>query len=128
MSKPIRRSFTCPSGHRFDADVFRSANVTLQPGLKDEIRAGRFNRVSCPICGADQLADVPYLYHDMNAGRLIWVYPQSSQDQAASIRDKVRRSREIVGSVLPLPSPDAEPDVAFGLEDLLRILDGAESS
>jgi hypothetical protein len=127
MSKPIRRSFSCSSGHTFDADVFRSANVTLQPDLKDEIRAGRFNRVRCPVCGEDQPADVPYLYHDMDAGHLIWVYPRSSRDQAAAIRDKVRKSREIISTVLPVPTPEAEPDVAFGLDDLLRLLDDPAS-
>ena len=127
MSTPIRRSFTCSSGHTFDASVFRSANVTLQPDLKDVILAGRFNRVQCPVCGQDLPADVPFLYHDMDAGHLVWVYPQASQDQAAAIRDKVRKSREIVSTILPVPAPDAEPEVAFGLDDLLRILDHLRS-
>lgn len=121
MSKPIRRSLTCPSGHNFDAEVFRSANVTLHPDLKEEIRSGRFNRVRCPSCGQEVAAEVPFLYHDMDAGQRIWVYPASSADQSEAIREKIRRSRQIVDSVLPAAAAE-EPDLAFGLDDLNRML------
>src|SRR3989442_9749585 len=100
MSKPFRRSFNCPNGHAFDASVFRSANVTSEPHLKDTILAGRFNRVRCPSCAVEIDANVPYLYHDMTAGHMVWVYPAESADQAESIREKVRKSYEIVGTVI----------------------------
>lgn len=118
MSKPVRRSFSCSRGHAFDADVFRSANVTRQPDLKDQILAGRFNQVRCPQCGQDVAAEVPFLYHDEDAGRMIWVYPRSKADQADTIREKIRMSRAIIDSVLPA----SEPDLAFGIEDLVRLL------
>src|SRR6185436_11632325 len=59
----VRRQPTrvvCPQGHTFDADVYRSANVTKAPELRDEILEGRFNRTVCPICQAESYADVPF--------------------------------------------------------------------
>ena len=123
MSKPTRRSITCGCGQTFDADVFRSANVTLQPQLKDDILAGRFNRVRCPSCGREIIADVPFLYHDMDAARMIWVYPPGSAHKAEAIREKIRRSRQIIDSVLPAPASE-EPDVIFGVDNLIRLLNG----
>lgn len=118
MSKPIRRSFTCSCGQNFDADVFRSVNVTRQPTLKDKVLSGRFNQVRCPSCGKEHEAEVPFLYHDEDAGRMIWVYPRSSADRSEAIREKIRKSRAIIDSVLPA----ADPDLVFGLDDLRRLL------
>src|SRR5437870_7420647 len=101
MSKPIRRQFACPGGHSFEANVSRTANVTNEPQLRETILAGRFNRVSCPSCGREIDAEIPFLYHDMDAGYMVWVYPEASADQASQIRDKVRKSYELVGTVLP---------------------------
>ena len=125
MSKPSRRAFRCACGETFDADVFRSANETLQPKLKEEIVAGRFNQVRCPHCGRETHADVPFLYHDMNAGRMIWVYPEGSADQSEAIREKLQKTRAIVDGVLPRPTSPDEPDVVFGLDELVRLLDRA---
>jgi hypothetical protein len=128
MSKPTRRAFTCPNGHPFEASVFRSANVTSEPHLKDTILAGQFNRVRCPSCGVEIDADVPFLYHDMDAGHLVWVYPAASADHAEAIREKVRKSYEIVGTVLP-DNPDMPGRaVVFGVASLARWLDDVQST
>ncbi len=118
MSKPIRRAFVCPSGHPFEADVFRTANVTNEPELKDTILSGRFNRLTCPDCGLEINADIPFLYHDMDAGYMVWVYPASSAEQADAIREKVRKSYEMVGTVLPGESEGPGRAVVFGVADL----------
>jgi hypothetical protein len=122
MSKPRRHLFTCACGDTFEADIFKSANVTLQPHLKAQILAGRFNRVRCPSCQREIEAAVPFLYHDMSANLMVWVYPSGSAGNAAAIREKVRRSYEIVGSVLPHQAPAAGRDVVFGLEELLPLI------
>ena len=122
MSKPVQHSFVCSCGHAFEAPIFKSANVTLQPDLKAQILAGQFNRARCPVCQIELDAEVPFLYHDMDAGLMVWVYPRRMVGQAAAIRDKVRRSHAIVGTVLPLPgSPDA-CDVVFGVDELQGLL------
>jgi hypothetical protein len=122
MSKPTRRLFTCSCGEEFEADVFKSANVTLQPDLKSRILDGLFNRVRCPSCGIETDADVPFLYHDMAANLMVWVYPAASASQADAIRRKVRRSYEIVGSVLPHDTPEVGQDVVFGLAELRSLI------
>lgn len=128
MSKPSRQSFTCSCGETFEADVFKSANVTLQPDLKARILGRRFNRIRCPACRTEIDANVPFLYHDMNANLLVWVYPPTSVSQAEIIREKVRRSYEIVASVLPDAAPPAGHDVVFGLDELLSLIDRAPDS
>jgi hypothetical protein len=128
MSKPIRRSFNCPNGHPFEASVFRSANVTSAPHLKETILEGRFNRVRCPSCAVEIDANVPYLYHDMAAGHMVWVYPAERADQAEAIREKVRKSYEIVGTVIPdQPDPPGRA-VVFGVARLAEWLEMASST
>jgi hypothetical protein len=128
MSKPVRRTFACPNGHRFEADVFRTANVTSEPHLKDTILAGRFNRLGCPICGQEIDADVPFLYHDMDAGYMVWVYPSKSADQADAIREKVRKSYEILGTVIPDQPDTPGRAVVFGVADLAAWLADTQST
>jgi hypothetical protein len=123
MSKPKRSSITCSCGFTFDADVYRSINVSAEPHLKSQILAGQFNVVRCPACGREMAADVPFLYHDSDAGLMVWVYPSSSAGQADQIQDKIRRSREILGTVLPPSTIDANREVVFGIEELLSWLD-----
>jgi hypothetical protein len=122
MAKPVRRTFACPSGHEFEANVLRTANVTIEPDLKDLILAGRFNRLGCPSCGQEIDANLPFLYHDMDAGYMVWVYPASSVDQADAIREKVRKSYEFLGTVIP-DNPDTPGRaVVFGVADLVAWL------
>lgn len=118
MSKPIQHPFVCSCGHSFEAAVFKSANVTLHPHLKAEIFSGQFNRVHCSRCRKEMNADVPFLYHDMDAGLMVWVYPLAKASQAAAIRDKVRKSHVIVETVLPLPGAPAGSEVVFGVDAL----------
>src|SRR5579859_6540622 len=110
MSKPKKSIFTCTCGHQFEAEVYRSANVTLDPDVKSRILSGQFNRVTCPACGRELDANVPFLYHDMQAEIMVWVYPIARSPEAPIIREKIRKSYEIVGSVLPEQSPGAGRD------------------
>jgi hypothetical protein len=128
MSKPVQRSFACSCGETFEADVFRTANVTLQPDLKRQILAGEFNHAACPACGRRVDAAVPFLYHDMAAELLVWVYPPTSEEQAEAIREKVRRSHEIVGTVLPVPTESSRRPVVFGVAELLPLLGDAPTT
>ena len=123
MSKPKRCSFVCSCGQAFEADIYKSVNVTAQPELKEQILAGRFNQVRCSACHEVIDADVPFLYHDMNADVMVWVYPSSMVDQADAIRAKIRRSHEIVGSVLPYPNTSDDRDVVFGVDGLRALID-----
>ena len=122
MSKPSNAPVTCSCGLTFSSEVFRSANVTLQPELKDRILDGRFNRVRCPACGRESDAAVPFLYHDMSAGLMVWVYPADRVEEASSIREKIRKSFEIVGTVLPHDPADDTQDLVFGIDELRSLI------
>ena len=122
MSKPKRIPVRCSCGITFDADVYRSINVAAEPRHKAIILAGQLNVCRCPSCGRDVDADVPFLYHDSDAGAMVWVYPSSSRDQADQIREKIHRSREILGTVLPVAPIDSQRDVVFGIDELIHWL------
>ena len=122
MSKPKQSAIRCLCSTTFDADVYRSINVSTEPELKAQILADQFNQVRCPSCGRAFGADVPYLYHDSDAGLMVWVYPTSSAVHADQIREKLRRSRAMLGTVLPAASIDANRDVVFGIDELMSWL------
>jgi hypothetical protein len=98
VSKPIQRDFRCICGRAFSAPIYRSANVTLDPVLGDRIVDGTFNLVACPGCGREWLAEVPFLYHDMQRGLALWVYPVADEPRAEEIRDRLRRVAAILSS------------------------------
>lgn len=98
MSKPIQKEFLCDCGRAFSAPVYKSANVTLDPALGDAIAAGRFNLVACPECEREWSAEIPFLYHDMDRGFAIWVYPEGDASRADEIRARLRRVAQILSS------------------------------
>lgn len=111
----------CPEGHELEADVFRSANVTRSPRLRDEIATDRFNRLLCPTCGAEFYADVPFLYHDMATALRVWVYPERDRHAAEDILSKIRRAAAIANTVLP--TDRSGPELIFGLDELRALIE-----
>lgn len=115
-------TFRCQHGHHFDAEVYRSANVSQTPALREEILSGRFNLVRCPSCQAESYADVPFLYHDMATAVRVWVYPEANRPAAAEILGKIRRAAAIANTVLPTDRNG--PELVFGLEELRQVIGG----
>ena len=98
MSKPVQKDLVCECGKSFTALVYKSANVTLDPGLGLAIAEGRFNVVECPSCSRRWSADVPFLYHDMEAPLAVWVYPVADAPRAAEIRARLQKVAAILSS------------------------------
>ena len=120
----MRRELTkivCPDGHTFEVDVYRSANVSRAPALKDEILGGRFNLVTCPTCQAESYADVPFLYHDMETQLRVWVYPERDRPAEEQILEKIRRAAAIANTVLP--TDRSGPELVFGLPELVVLIE-----
>ena len=115
-----KTTVVCPNGHRFDADLYRSANVTQAPALRDEITGDRFNLTTCPECGAESYADVPFLYHDMGSGVRVWVYPERDRHAEGEILQKIRRAAAIANTVLP--TDRSGPELVFGLDELRTLI------
>jgi hypothetical protein len=119
----VRRQPTrlvCPQGHGFEADVYRSANVTKAPELREQILDDRFNRAVCPICRAEWYADVPFLYHDMGSALRVWVYPERDRSAREQILEKIRRAAAIANTVLP--TDRSGPELVFGLVELRALI------
>src|SRR5205823_3563554 len=110
----------CPIGHTYDAALYRSANVTRAPDLRDDIVGGRFNFSTCPICGAESYADVPFLYHDMGSALRVWVYPERDRPAEQEILTKIRRAAAIANTVLP--TDRSGPELVFGLDELRELI------
>jgi hypothetical protein len=121
----VRRELTkvvCPEGHSFEVDVYRSANVSRAPALKEEILGGRFNLVTCPTCQVESYADVPFLYHDMDTQLRVWVYPERDRPAEEQILQKIRRAAAIANTVLP--TDRSGPELVFGLPELVVLIEG----
>jgi hypothetical protein len=114
-----KTAVVCPAGHRYEAELYRSANVTRAPGLRDEIVEGSFNWSTCPVCGARSYADVPFLYHDMGSALRVWVYPERDRPAEGTILEKIRKAAAIANTVLP--TDRSGPELVFGLAEL-RVL------
>ena len=98
MSRPVQKDFHCDCGRAFSAPVYKSANVTLDPSLAEAIASGSFNVIACPSCDREWPAEVPFLYHDMQRGLAVWVYPEADAPRAEEIRARLRRVAEILSS------------------------------
>ena len=65
MSRCVMVGITCPEcGHAFEAPVWGSVNVTLDPELKAKVLSGDLWLCICPACGSSGQPDWGTLYHD----------------------------------------------------------------
>jgi hypothetical protein len=113
-------SLVCPAGHRYEADLYRSANVTNAPDLREAILADRFNVTSCPVCQVESYADTPFLYHDMGTGLRVWVYPERDRSSEPAILEKIRKAAAIANTILP--TDRSGPELVFGLGELKELI------
>ncbi len=106
MSKYQDAVLTCPSCNKeFTSKVWQSANVTIDPYLKDEIKQGTFNLVHCSECGSFGLSSDPLLYHDMEKNLMIYVIPEGSHDELQQgMREMEATTRELTLGGLPHPN------------------------
>jgi len=77
MSRLIEIDLECPScGFGIEWPVYTSANVTLDPELRDMIFSDELNRFICSECGDVSIAGVSLMYHDMLRKFAVWFCPQ----------------------------------------------------
>lgn len=121
MSKPVERVFRCTCGQEFTAQVYRSANVTLDPALGEAIAADVFNLLACPRCGRAWTAEISFLYHDMERDFAVWVYPEADEARSKEISARLRRAAQILTSSLGADLGEAGGSgtrVVFGMRAL----------
>ena len=67
MSKSRKINFQCEHCNRtFEAEIFDSVNVTLDPELREKVLSGDIYLYKCPHCNKINIIQYPILYHDMN--------------------------------------------------------------
>lgn len=117
---------TCACGHVFKAKLHQSANVTINPDLRRIILTGEMNVVTCPSCGARFHVEMPFLYHDMAKGEMVWVYPQARAGDSAAVDEEVRKRWAELKRSMPAEVRDRLADhyravkVVFGMDALIE--------
>ena len=140
LTKQIKREIQCLCGAYFEATLYTSVNVQLNPVLKEELLDGRLNLVTCSECGREQHVEIPLLYHDMERRIAIQVFPEERKDQAAEIVKEAEDMATIMKALLSGRFSEhggspravkritdyfdylANPHIVFGLDELAQLV------
>ena len=77
MTRSIAQPITCPEcGETEVTDLWERINVSLDPGLRDEVVSGAVNRFECTSCGFEGQIEKPLLYEDPHRGIALYVAPR----------------------------------------------------
>ncbi|MEF2559936.1 MAG: CpXC domain-containing protein [Eggerthellaceae bacterium] len=116
MTKIEPVDVTCPNcGASGVYDRYASANVTLNPSLKDRVMDGSLFVYECPNCGNKLRVVTSCLYHDMRKRLLIQLSPEVEDD--AELRDMLDTLTEN-GVNLSFTDEGYEVKVVADLNDL----------
>jgi CpXC protein len=77
--------YTCPCGERFGAEVWRAVDARDAEETQ-RLREGTLNRVRCPACSAEADVQLPILFHDGAAGRLVLILPDAARHRELAER------------------------------------------
>ena len=76
MSKIREGELECPScGHSQKVTLWDSINVTLDPGLREDLFNGKINVFICDACEEEAFIPIPLMYHDMERTLCVQYYP-----------------------------------------------------
>lgn len=73
MALKAEYDIRCSCGAAFTAEAYEYLLAEHDPGLKDAILSGDFNRVTCPSCGHGLAVGNSYLYRDETNRLSVWV-------------------------------------------------------
>jgi len=124
MTKQIKREIQCLCGACFEATLYTSVNVKLNPDLKGELLNGSLNLVTCPECGRQQYVEIPLLYHDMERRIAIWVFPEQRKDQATEVKKEMEGEATVMKALLSglLSEHGASPKVGGMITEYMGYL------
>ena len=112
--------YSCPCGERFAAEVWRGVDARDAAEAK-QLQDGTLNRVRCPSCAAQADVQVPVVFHDGAAERLVLgAARRAAPSRAAGAGGAVRRARRRRrGAARPTCS---SREVVFGAAGLRALL------
>src|SRR6266511_3021129 len=111
--------YSCACGERFPVDVHRA----VEAGHAEEVRRlaeGTLNRVRCPQCGTSSDVQVPVLFHDGGAARLILVLPEGLRHR--ELAERAALFAALAEDAAVPPPYVLTPDVVFGAAGLRTAL------
>jgi len=106
-------------GNEIEVFLYGSVNVDVSPHLKERVLSGNINSGFCDKCNTINRAVGAFLYHDMNLGLAVWVYPEQDKEQANEITRRVLKETQEVNKKLPkILTQLSTVIVVFGIDDL----------
>lgn len=112
MSRKIKMDYQCPQcGADQQAEVYQSANVTLEPELKERIFSLELFTVQCSNCSARLLNDGHLLYHDMEKNLMLQLHPDAQRSDWAEVASRDRQT--MAGSLEVMGGEDAKNQPTF---------------
>ncbi len=76
-------------GEKFKARVTAWVDASKTPEVRLRLLHWEFNKIRCPCCGHESLADSPFFYEDFEEGILISVFP-AIPDRPKEVENKIR--------------------------------------
>lgn len=92
MTRRLGENVNCAHcGKKLIAEYYASVNVSLDADLKKEVVLEKLNRITCPHCHQEFVLSLnPFVYHDMNRRRYIFVYPKERSNEKEKIEREAR--------------------------------------
>lgn len=110
-------------GEEFRATVWVAIHAGEDPKLKDLLRGGELNLVSCPACGHVSFQERFLIYQEPVAELVAYVYPDAQHNEEAELRKLMlsgfQEAQEILSKKDRL---NYDPVLVFGLESLIEML------
>jgi hypothetical protein len=131
VSSRGRYPLTCACGASFEADLWDSLNVTLDPDLKEQLLAGKVNVVTCPECGAEAFVEKDLLYHDLERRIMILMVPEQRRGEEDLVREQWETTQQRIFGATPGDDPEAlrlRTAIVFGLAELVQAVAELEFS
>src|SRR5438309_10070798 len=107
--------YSCPCGERFAAEIWRAVDAR-DAGEAKKLQDGTLNRVRCPSCEAKADVQVPVVFHDGTAERLVLVLPDGLRHR--ELQERAALYAALADDGVAPPAYVLEPEVVFGAAGL----------
>ncbi len=107
--------YACSCGQRFGAEVWRAVDARDADETR-RLHAGLLNRVRCPSCAAESDVQVPVLFHDGAAQRLVLVLPDGARHR--ELAERAALFTQLAEDLVAPPDYVLAPEVIFGVAGL----------
>ncbi len=125
LNAPTPLEVTCPEcGTPFRARLYALIDADLDPTLRRRFLAGEVNRIRCPTCGLEELAEVPLLWTDAGRGQAFLALPDLAtfdDEEAWQWVSRLTGALEVEG--IPLVQ---DPRLVDGYWELAQHLEATE--